>query len=134
MKQVMALAVMLVLAASALAAAAQTAAHTGGSKKKPLARTAAIAVSQRLDTMQQAIDAPRWLSAAAISGHGAEPLLMEDRFPAEVRAGLAAMGHKVVPLGPYEDLMGHAQAIMLCEDGLLAGGADPRGDGIAAAW
>jgi gamma-glutamyltranspeptidase len=30
--------------------------------------------------------------------------------------------------------MGHAQAIMLREDGVLAGGADPRGDGLAAAW
>src|ERR1700693_2695273 len=58
MKQVMALALMLVLAASALAAAQDaTAVHTGGSKKKPHARTAAVAVSQRLDTMQQAIDA-----------------------------------------------------------------------------
>jgi gamma-glutamyltranspeptidase/glutathione hydrolase len=59
---------------------------------------------------------------------------MEERFPAEVRAGLAAMGHDVVALGPWEQVMGHAQAIILREDGVLAGGADPRGDGLAAAW
>jgi gamma-glutamyltranspeptidase len=29
--------------------------------------------------------------------------------------------------------MGHAHAILLREDGVLAGG-DPRGDGFAAAW
>ena len=60
MKQVMSLALMLVLAASALAAPAPQdamAAHPSGSKKKPHARPAAVAVSQRLDTMQQAIDA-----------------------------------------------------------------------------
>jgi gamma-glutamyltranspeptidase len=38
------------------------------------------------------------------------------------------------PLGPWEQLMGHAHAILLREDGLLAGSADPRGDGIAATW
>lgn len=84
--------------------------------------------------VQEAIDAPRWFSGPMVGEHGPEPLLMEDRFSAELRAGLAAKGHEVVPLGPWEPLMGHAQAIMLREDGVLAGGADPRGDGIAAAW
>jgi gamma-glutamyltranspeptidase len=31
-------------------------------------------------------------------------------------------------------LASQAGAIMLREDGVLAGGADPRGDGLAAAW
>jgi len=84
--------------------------------------------------VQQALDAPRWFSGALIAEHGPEPLLMENRFPAELCAGLEAMGHEVVPLGPWEAVMGHAQAIMLRDDGVLAGGADPRGDGIAAAW
>jgi hypothetical protein len=59
MKQVMALALMLVLAASALAAPPQgaMAAPTASSKKKPHARSAAVVVSERLDAMQQAIDA-----------------------------------------------------------------------------
>jgi gamma-glutamyltranspeptidase len=30
--------------------------------------------------------------------------------------------------------MSHAHAILLREDGLLAGSADPRGDGFAATW
>ena len=38
---------------------------------------------------------------------------MEDRFAPELRAGLSALGHEVVPLGPWEEVMGHAQAIML---------------------
>lgn len=83
---------------------------------------------------QQAIDAPRWLSGSGISEHGPEPLLLEDRFPPAVRDGLAAMGHEVVPLGSWEQLMGHAQVIALHDTGVLAGGADPRGDGVAAAW
>ena len=84
--------------------------------------------------VQQAIDAPRWLSADGLSNHGPEALMMEDRFPREVRDALIALGHDVVPLGPWEQVMGHAQAIGLHESGVLAGGADPRGDGIAAAW
>ena len=65
---------------------------------------------------------------------GPKPLLMAERFPAEVRAGLAAIGHEVVALGPWEQVMGHAQAILLREDGVLAGSADPPGDGFTAAW
>lgn len=84
--------------------------------------------------VQEAIDAPRWLAGAGITEHGPEPLLLEDRIAPSVRAGLAALGHEVVPLGPWEQLMGHAQAIMLREEGVLAGGADPRGDGSAAGW
>ena len=43
---------------------------------------------------------------------GPKPLLMAERFPSEVRAGLAAIGHEVVALGPWEQVMGHAQAIV----------------------
>ncbi len=84
--------------------------------------------------VQQAIDAPRWFSGAALPGHGPAPLLMEDRFAPELRAGLRAWGHEVVPLGSWEELMGHAQAIALHQNGVLAGGADPRGDGSAVGW
>lgn len=84
--------------------------------------------------IQQAIDAPRWYSGAVLPGHGAESLLMEDRFAPPVREGLRAMGHQVVTVGAWEELMGHAQAIALHESGVLAGAADPRGDGSAAGW
>jgi gamma-glutamyltranspeptidase len=39
----------------------------------------------------------------------------------------AAVAAHAVPQVP-------GQAIMRREDGVLAGGADPRGDGLAAAW
>jgi len=84
--------------------------------------------------VQEAIDAPRWVSRTGISEHGPAPLLMESRFAPLIRAELAERGHEVVPLGPWEQLMGQAQAIALRPNGVLAGGADPRGDGIAACW
>ncbi len=84
--------------------------------------------------VQEAIDAPRWVSRTGITEHGPAPLLMESRFAPPLREDLAGRGHEVVPLGPWEQLMGHAQAIALRPDGVLAGGADPRGDGIAACW
>ena len=84
--------------------------------------------------VQQAIDAPRWIGAHLVEAHGPEPLLIEDRVPGAVRADLAARGHDVVTLGAWEEVMGHAQMILLDPRGHLAGGADPRGDGIAAGW
>ncbi len=84
--------------------------------------------------LQEAIDAPRWFSGAALPGHGPEAVLMEDRFRASVCADLRARGHEVVTLGAWEELMGHAQAIALQPSGVLAGAADPRGDGSAAGW
>ena len=54
------------------------------------------------------------------------------RVPPAVAAGLAALGHTVVPA---ENPLGTAQAIWIdWETGLLRGGADPRRDGLAAGW
>lgn len=44
------------------------------------------------------------------------------------------MGHKVRALGPWDDLMGQAQGILIQENGLRSGAADPRGDGAAIGW
>src|SRR5205807_232975 len=44
--------------------------------------------------------------------------------------GLAAKGYEVVPWVQGEPLLGHAQAVMRREDGVLAGGADPGGRGV----
>ena len=56
---------------------------------------------------------------------------------AEARDGLpdrlAASGQPVLPVGPYEHAMGHAQVILLDnERGVLIGAHDPRSDGLAA--
>jgi gamma-glutamyltranspeptidase / glutathione hydrolase len=75
--------------------------------------------------IQSAIDAPR------IFARG-DMLEVESTVSPAVTAGLAKLGHHVVPA---ENPLGTAQAIWIdWESGLLRGGADPRRDGLAAGW
>ncbi len=83
--------------------------------------------------VQEAISAPRWLLGRA----GAEParnLLLERRIPRPVARELERRAHSVRVVEPWDSLMGHAQAIRIRPDGVLEGGADPRGDGLALGY
>ncbi|UCH75222.1 MAG: gamma-glutamyltransferase family protein [Rhodospirillales bacterium] len=80
--------------------------------------------------LQAAITAPRWLLGRTW-GEESMSLKLEDRFdPALVRA-LREAGHSVELLGPFDDLLGHAGAVIHHPDGLLEGASDPRSDGAA---
>jgi gamma-glutamyltranspeptidase/glutathione hydrolase len=101
---------------------------------------------------QQAIAAPRWHSGRAfLDGQGlflpgqrgvdepgeaiVERVELEDRFPQQVAEQLAGRGHHTQLLGPWEDAMGHAQAIVLDPASqIFAGAADPRCDGLALGY
>jgi gamma-glutamyltranspeptidase/glutathione hydrolase len=48
--------------------------------------------------------------------------------------GLAERGHEMEILQPFDEAMGHAGCIIRGADGVLVGGADPRGDGLVAAF
>jgi len=88
---------------------------------------------------QQAAEMPRWSST--LPGQEAnwphdcpDALNLEGRFPAEVRADLAARGHPVVELG---DLDGPCSVEIIRRDadtGMLMAGSDPRRDGWALAY
>jgi gamma-glutamyltranspeptidase len=87
---------------------------------------------------QEAVEAPRWRHCQ----NGTEStwphtcpdeLLLEARFPEAIRTGLAARGHTVRVIGPWE-AMGSAMAIQVAPDGSLFGGADPRRDGYAVGY
>jgi gamma-glutamyltranspeptidase/glutathione hydrolase len=78
---------------------------------------------------QAAVEAPRWLYGRTW-GEPSKALRLEARFPREVTEALAARGHDVKIVDAWSDLMGHAQAIALDDDG-LRGGSDPRADGAA---
>jgi gamma-glutamyltranspeptidase/glutathione hydrolase len=82
--------------------------------------------------LQAAITAPRWLLGRA---WGAEnnSLKIESRYDAAVVQSLRALGHDVEMVGAFEEVMGHAGAIVRHPDGLLEGGCDPRSDGVVAA-
>jgi oxamate amidohydrolase len=53
-------------------------------------------------------------------------------MPEAIVTGLERRGHAVTALGPYENAMGHAHAIVIdAKRGTLAGGSDPRADSLA---
>ncbi len=86
--------------------------------------------------IQEALEAPRWVHGRAIElPDEGDFLQMETRFPAETRARLAEMGHRVREVGEWNRMMGFAQGIVINPaNGLLMGGADPRADSAAIGW
>lgn len=93
-------------------------------------------VDRGLD-VQQALDAPRWVygrpsipGRPEVTSH--DSVVVESRMPEEIVAGLESRGHRVATIGPYDNAMGHAHAIVIDhERGTLAGGGDPRADSMA---
>lgn len=87
--------------------------------------------------LQRAIDAPRWLLGRTW-GADTTNLRIESRFDPAVIAALQAAGHDVEVIGPMDEVMGHAGALVAhhrgSRRGILEGAADPRSDGRAAAY
>ena len=82
---------------------------------------------------QDAIDAPRWLLGRTW-GQTTDTLKLEARFPAGVIDELARLGHDVEVVADYDQVVGHAGAIVRGADGMLEGGFDPRCDGAVASF
>ena len=105
---------------------------------------------------QQAIAAPRWRSGLlrvnpvrgrqeimqgqrGVDGHLdrdlEELVMLERRFPSGVPLLLDILGHRTNVVGPWDDGMGHAQAIVIDPSSyIFEGAADPRCDGLAMGW
>ncbi len=105
---------------------------------------------------QQAIAAPRWRSGPVrihpssgrrgimqgqrgVDGHMerdiVELVMLENRFPSGIPLLLDLLGHRTNVVGPWEDGMGHAQAIQInASNRIFEGAADPRCDGLALGW
>jgi oxamate amidohydrolase len=82
---------------------------------------------------QAAIAAPRWLLGRTW-GQTTDTLKLESRFPAEVIERLKRMGHDVEVVCDYDEIVGHAGALIRHANGVLEGGSDPRSDGGVAAF
>jgi gamma-glutamyltranspeptidase/glutathione hydrolase len=80
--------------------------------------------------LQEAVTAPRWLLGRT---WGAETtnLRIENRFDPTVIQALRDAGHDIEEIGAFDEVMGHAGALVRHPDGLIEGAADPRGDGAA---
>ena len=82
--------------------------------------------------LQAAINAPRWLLGRTW-GSEKTNLRIENRFASETYDWLRTAGHDLEVIGDFEEVMGHAGALVRHPDGLIEGASDPRSDGIAAA-
>jgi gamma-glutamyltranspeptidase/glutathione hydrolase len=84
--------------------------------------------------IQQALEAPRFFMPGTIY-ESVEQVLMEDRFPNSTFEKLRLLGHEIQPIPYPSRSAGEAHAIMIdSKRGVLLGGADPRGDGIALGY
>ncbi|MBI3376767.1 MAG: gamma-glutamyltransferase family protein [Betaproteobacteria bacterium] len=83
--------------------------------------------------LQRSISAPRWLLGRTW-GSMSETLKLESRFPPESIDELRRRGHDVEVVGAYDETVGHAGALVRHSNGVLEGGADPRGDGCVAGF
>lgn len=81
--------------------------------------------------LQAAVTAPRWLLGRTW-GDDATNLKLESRFQEDLAEKLTEAGHDVEIVGAFDDLMGHAGAVVLHPDGLIEGATDPRSDGGCA--
>ena len=82
---------------------------------------------------QDAVSAPRWTHSPTTDPwtlDAPETLTVEERVPATTIEGLRRRGHPVKVVGPWE-AGGSAQVIGIDAAGLLKGGSDPRGGGLA---
>jgi gamma-glutamyltranspeptidase/glutathione hydrolase len=80
---------------------------------------------------QAAIEAPRWIAGSEAD----DELIMESGFPEGTVQQLAARGHQITIIEPWNPGAGHAQMILIDgQSGVLMGGADPRADGSAAGY
>ncbi len=80
--------------------------------------------------LQHSITAPRWLLGKTW-GSDVTSLRMENRFAPEVYQQLKAAGHDVEIIGDFDEVMGHAGALVRHPNGLIEGASDPRSDGAA---
>ncbi len=81
--------------------------------------------------LQQSITAPRWLLGKTW-GSDVTNLRIENRFSPEVYDQLKNAGHDVEVIGEFDEVMGHAGALVRHPDGLIEGASDPRSDGAAS--
>ncbi|GBF25032.1 putative gamma-glutamyltransferase YwrD [bacterium MnTg02] len=83
--------------------------------------------------LAQAINNPRWLLGRTWGAETAN-LRIESRFAPDVIKALRAAGHDLEVVGAYDEVMGHAGALVRHPDGSIEGASDPRCDGAAVGF
>jgi gamma-glutamyltranspeptidase/glutathione hydrolase len=87
---------------------------------------------------QDAIERPRFIQGRMRPTDPDDRLRVESRVPAATQAALRDLGHPLDSVEAWSWTMGHAHALTGGRDRaggrLYAGGADPRGDGLALGY
>jgi gamma-glutamyltranspeptidase/glutathione hydrolase len=86
-----------------------------------------------------AVAAPRWFPEPVAPYAPPDQVRIEPRFRAGVLPGLAARGHRLEVVTPFDSGLGHCHAIELVDGGPAGGGTlaaatDPRSAGLPATW
>ena len=85
--------------------------------------------------IQEALEAPRWLSGRFGLHEERDTLHIEARFPKTTIDELERRGHILDRWGDWNEFAGHAHGIVIdAESGMRYGGADPRSDGAAIGY
>jgi gamma-glutamyltranspeptidase / glutathione hydrolase len=90
-------------------------------------------------TVTEAVEAPRWRhtqnpTESTVPHTCNDEIILEGRFPEEVRSGLANRGHALNIIGDWEATGSEMMIQIDPESGALFGAADPRRDGYAIGW
>ena len=80
--------------------------------------------------LQKAINEPRWLLGKTW-GDETTSLKIENRFSSETIQKLKKTGHNIEIVDDFDEMMGHAGAIVRHSDNLVEGAFDQRSDGAA---
>ncbi len=86
---------------------------------------------------QEAIERPRFVQGRMRVTDPEDRLRIEARVPPRVRAALVRRGHRLDVVAERAVTMGHVHALTIRREAdgwLVAGGADPRGDGLALGY
>ncbi|WP_445487824.1 gamma-glutamyltransferase [Niallia sp. 03133] len=96
-------------------------------------QTQTLLITRMLDyglDPQEAISEPRFVWGRTW-GEKTQELKIESRVSSNVLEKLQEVGHIVNCVESFDGIMGHANAILIDEQGFLYGGVDPRSDGAA---
>lgn len=107
---------------------------TQGGEGQPQTQT--LIITRMLDygmNPQQAISEPRFVWGRTW-GEASQELKIEGRVSKDVVQSLKGAGHLVKVVEEMDKVMGHANAILIDDQGFLQGGIDPRADGAGIGW
>ena len=82
------------------------------------------------NNLQQSINEPRWLLGRTW-GDKSTKLKLENRFDKEIYNKLKSLGHDIDLVDGFDDITGHAGALVKNDKGLIEAGFDYRSDGAA---